>query len=161
MHFHYMTYIATTQHKNLYPGGHEIYNFGRPFFSHHCYTLILFEPCLVVEKNFFLTEIHQCYTFYPKITSPWGVGGGVMKFRTSCLLTLQMLHTKFGKIGPVVLNLHRTQPTTKSHLSHSGDLYKMNKIIPVVNSIILQCKAVECNISCDCIYNPILIGTNA
>ena len=26
-----------------------------------------------------------------------------MKFIISCLLTLQMLHTKFGKIGPVVL----------------------------------------------------------
>ena len=22
-------------HKNPSPGGHEIYNFGRPFFSHH------------------------------------------------------------------------------------------------------------------------------
>ena len=29
MHFHYMTYMATSQHKNPCPRGHEIYNFGR------------------------------------------------------------------------------------------------------------------------------------
>ena len=27
MHFHYMTYMVTPQHKNPCPGGHEIYNF--------------------------------------------------------------------------------------------------------------------------------------
>ena len=35
MHFHYMTYMATPLHKNPCPGGHEIYNFGRPFLGHH------------------------------------------------------------------------------------------------------------------------------
>ena len=30
-----MTYIATPDHKNPNPGGHEIYNFGRPFLEHH------------------------------------------------------------------------------------------------------------------------------
>ena len=29
-HFHYMTYMATPQHKSPCPSGHEIYNFGRP-----------------------------------------------------------------------------------------------------------------------------------
>ena len=33
--FHYMTYMATLQHKNPCPGGHEIYNLGRPFLGHH------------------------------------------------------------------------------------------------------------------------------
>ena len=37
------------------------------------------------------------YTFYPKL-SPLGVEGH--KFRISCLFTLQMLHTKFGKDWP-------------------------------------------------------------
>ena len=32
-----MTYMATPLHKNPYPGGHEIYNFGRPFLGHHYY----------------------------------------------------------------------------------------------------------------------------
>ena len=30
MHIHYMTYMASPQHKNPCPRGHEIYNFGRP-----------------------------------------------------------------------------------------------------------------------------------
>ena len=42
------------------------------------------------------------YTFHPRITSSWGGVGG-MKFTISCLLTLQMLLTKFAKIGPVIL----------------------------------------------------------
>ena len=37
MHSHYVTYSATPQQKNhcLGSGGHEIYNFGRPFLDHH------------------------------------------------------------------------------------------------------------------------------
>ena len=57
------------QHKNSCPGGHEIYNFGRLFLGHDYDTLILYGPCPVAEKKIF-----QFYTFYPKITSPWGGG---------------------------------------------------------------------------------------
>ena len=73
MHFHYMTYMATPWHKNPCPGGHEIYNFGRPFLGHHYYTLSFYGSCMGVEKEIF-KEIHQFNTFYPKITSPWGGG---------------------------------------------------------------------------------------
>ena len=59
--------MATPLHKNPCPGGHEIYNFGRPFRGHHYYTLSLSDLCLGVE---IFKEIHQFYTFYPKITSP-------------------------------------------------------------------------------------------
>ena len=38
IYFHYMTYMATPLHKNPSPGGHEIYNFGRPFLVHNYYT---------------------------------------------------------------------------------------------------------------------------
>ena len=31
------------QHKNPYPGGHEIYNFGTPFLGHQYYLLSLYE----------------------------------------------------------------------------------------------------------------------
>ena len=41
MHFHYMIYMATPQHKNPCPKGHEIYNLGKPFLGHHCYALIV------------------------------------------------------------------------------------------------------------------------
>ena len=40
IHFHYMTYMATPKHKNPYPRGHEIYNFVRPFLTHHNYALV-------------------------------------------------------------------------------------------------------------------------
>ena len=83
------------QHRNPCPGGHEIYNFGRPFLGHHNYIHSLSVLCLGVEKKIF-KEIHQFYTFYTKITSSWD-GEGVMNFTISCLFTLQLLHTKFGK----------------------------------------------------------------
>ena len=55
------------------PGGNEIYNVGRPFLGHHYCILSLSDLCLGVEKKIF-KEIHQLYTFYPKINSPWGWG---------------------------------------------------------------------------------------
>ena len=33
--------MATPWHKNTCPGGHEIYNFGRPFLGHYTYMLSL------------------------------------------------------------------------------------------------------------------------
>ena len=48
-----MTYMATPQHQNPFPGGHDIYNFSRPFLGHHYYILILCELCPEVEKNIF------------------------------------------------------------------------------------------------------------
>ena len=95
MHFHYMTYMATPYHKNICPGGHEMYNFGRPFLGHHYYIISLSDLCLGIENIFYEVLVHQFYTFFPQITFPW-VGGGVMKFTISCLLTLKMLHSKFG-----------------------------------------------------------------
>ena len=53
MYFHYVTYMATPQRKNPCPGGHEIYNFGRPFLSNHYVIFSLSELCLEVEKKIF------------------------------------------------------------------------------------------------------------
>ena len=53
MHFHYMIDMATPLHKNHCPGGHETYNFGRPFLDHHYYKLSLSVLCLGVEKKIF------------------------------------------------------------------------------------------------------------
>ena len=39
--------------QELCPGGHEIYNFGRPFLGHHYYILSLSDLYLGVEKNVF------------------------------------------------------------------------------------------------------------
>ena len=40
-------------HKNPCPGGHEIYNFGRPFLGYHHLVLSLSEVCLGVEEQIF------------------------------------------------------------------------------------------------------------
>ena len=39
--------------KNPCPGGHEIYNLGRPFHGHYYYTLSLSETCPWAEKKIF------------------------------------------------------------------------------------------------------------
>ena len=54
MHFHHMAYLATPQHKNPCPGGHEIYKFGRPFLGHYNCIFSLFDLCLGVEKKIFI-----------------------------------------------------------------------------------------------------------
>ena len=41
----------TPQHKNHYPAGHEIYNFGKPFLGHHYFILNLFDPCSRIERK--------------------------------------------------------------------------------------------------------------
>ena len=43
--------MATPLHKNPWPDGHEIYNFGRHFLSNHYYTLNSSEPWPNLEKK--------------------------------------------------------------------------------------------------------------
>ena len=59
-----MSYMATPYHKNPCTGGHEIYNFGRPFLDHHYYILSLFDLCLGVEKKIFKEIMHFHYMTY-------------------------------------------------------------------------------------------------
>ena len=70
MHFHYMTYMATPQHKNPCPGGHEIYNFGRPFLGHHYYVRSLSDLCLGVKKRIFKGIMHFHYMTYMATPQP-------------------------------------------------------------------------------------------
>ena len=48
------------------PRGHEIYNFGRPFFVHHNYILVLglSDLCLGVEKKICKEIMHFHYKTY-------------------------------------------------------------------------------------------------
>ena len=39
-------------HQNHNPGGHDIYNFGRPFLGHYHFTLSLSDLCLGAEIFF-------------------------------------------------------------------------------------------------------------
>ena len=94
LYFHYM---AMPQHKNPALGGHEIYNCNRPFHGHNFLALSLSKPCPKEEKKIF-SEIHQFYTFYPKITSPWGGASWNLQF-----LVPSPYIPNLVKIGPGVL----------------------------------------------------------
>ena len=70
-----MTYMASPQHKNPYPRGHEIYNFGGPLLGNHNYILRLSVLCLGVEKK--ILKIHFItYMAMPTAT----FAPGFMKF---------------------------------------------------------------------------------
>ena len=63
MHFRYMIYMATPQHKSPCPGGHEIYNFVRTFLGYHYYILSLSDLCLGVKNDAF--SLYDLYTHDP------------------------------------------------------------------------------------------------
>ena len=44
--------MTTSWNKNTFPGGHEIYNFGRLFLDHRCHILCLSDLCMRIEKMF-------------------------------------------------------------------------------------------------------------
>ena len=90
MQFHNMTYMTMPLHKNPYPGGHEIYNFGRPFLGHHYYIPGLSDQYLGVGKKIF-KEVKHFFHFLPQNYFPFRWGS----FTISCVLTLQMLQFRF------------------------------------------------------------------
>ena len=45
-------------------GGHEIYNFGRPFYGNHCYALNLSKSWARVEKKLFKEILHFHFMTY-------------------------------------------------------------------------------------------------
>ena len=57
IHFLYDLYGHALAQEPL-PGGHEIYNFGRPFLGHHYYKLSMSDLCLRVEKKTFEEILH-------------------------------------------------------------------------------------------------------
>ena len=100
MHFHYITYMATPQHKNTCPGGHEIYNFGRHFLGHHNYKLTLSILCLGEERKILKEIMHFhdiTYMAKPQHKKPWPGGHEIYDFRRPFLchhnyiLTLSVL----------------------------------------------------------------------
>ena len=76
------------------------------------YLLGLSDQSLGLEKKIF-KEIHQFYTFYPKITSPWGRRPWILQFLIS--LPYRCYIPNLVKIDPVVLEkkmlTHRWKPT--------------------------------------------------
>ena len=84
--------MATLQQTNPCPGGHEIYNFGRPVLGHYYFTLSLYEPSPGLENKILMKYINL--HFLPPKYLP--LGWREMKFAISCLLTIQILYTNFG-----------------------------------------------------------------
>ena len=99
MHFHSVTCMATPQRKGVM----KFYNFGGSFLGHNYYVLKMYGPCTEEEKIFLRNT--PILHFFP-------LGLGFIIFTISCLLTLQMIHTKFFKIGKVVLE--------KKIITHDG-----------------------------------------
>ena len=65
------------QHKNSCPVGHEIYNFGRRFLGHHCYTFSLSDQCLDVEKKVFIrNKAFSPHSLYVRILVQEYLNGG-------------------------------------------------------------------------------------
>ena len=95
-HFHYMTCMAMPLHKNPCPGGHEIYNFSRPFLV----IISLPDPCPRVGKIFFLKKYTNFTLFIAKL-SPFGVKGHKITFFFFLPYTCYI--TNLVKIGKVVL----------------------------------------------------------
>ena len=65
--------MTTPHHRNPYPRGHEIYNFGRGFLAHHYYIFSLSARCTGVKTKIF-KEIRNFTLFAPKLPPLW-VGG--------------------------------------------------------------------------------------
>ena len=74
IHFYYMIYMVKLLHKNPWPGGHEIYNFGRPFLGHYNYIISLSKPCPMQYREDFLGNTSILQVLPPKLP-PLGVGG--------------------------------------------------------------------------------------
>ena len=141
-----------SQHKNPCPGGHDIYNFGRPFFCHHYYTLSLSDLCGGVEKKVLKKIMHFHYIwliwqyiiftlFTPKFPL-FGVGWGSWHLQFLVSLTYRCYMLNLVKIGPVVIcqkmltddgrntthdarrttHVDRHKPIAIGNLSDSGDL---------------------------------------
>ena len=66
-----------------------------PFLVTNTIHLVYSEPCPLSREEDFVKKYVNFTLFTSKLPS-LAVGGGVMEYTISCLLTLQMLHTKFG-----------------------------------------------------------------
>ena len=69
--------MTTPYHRNPWPGGYEIYNFGSHFFGHHYYILSL--PDLHVLRRFLKKYINFIF-FTPKLCPLWVVGNEIYNF---------------------------------------------------------------------------------
>ena len=53
-----MNHMVSPLHQKPCPGGHETYNFGRPFLDHNCYLLSLSDLYMGIEKKILKEIMH-------------------------------------------------------------------------------------------------------
>ena len=124
VYFHYITYMATLYRKNPCPGGHESYNFGRPFLGHHHYIYSLSDLCLGVKKKIFTQ----------KITSPWGRGRSWnLQFLVSLPYRCYILN--LVKICPISIWEDFNGRRTPTHCNRSPESLRWPKKCIILNLV--------------------------
>ena len=115
LNFHYTIYVAQLQHKKLCHRVNGIYFFSVFTFIDHYFIPKLANLCPRAGICIYFTLLLQHYNLL-------GRGHGI-NAHVSSPLTLQMLHTKCGKISLVVLQKMLTDDGQRiGLLSNSGDL---------------------------------------
>ena len=122
-----MMSMATSQHKNPCPKGHEIYYFGVAVLGYHYYILSLSDLCLGVEKKIFLKK-YIILHFLTRQVPP--LEGGGHKFTISLSYPYRCYTPNLVMTGLVVLqkkiltdDARRTpQLIAIGHLNDSDDL---------------------------------------
>ena len=88
--------MTKPQHKNACSGGNSIFKYGKPFLSHHCYTLNLCDLCLSEEKKIIKTIIHFHYVNYlatPLYKNPCTGGHEIYNFGGQFLGNHYFIHS--------------------------------------------------------------------
>ena len=113
MHFNYSTYHSLTQHPC--PGGHKIYNFGRPFLCHYHFWY------MPSSKNmFYFTLITPKLSPLGVVWMPWN-----SQFPVSLPYRCKILNLL--KISPVVLNKTDEWRRTPNHSNRSSEWLRWPK----------------------------------
>ena len=97
----FMTYMATPKHNIPAPGVMKLTIQVDPSLVIITISLVYLNHAPEQRRRFFKKKYINLSLFTPKLPhTPPSRGVGVTKFTISCLQTLQMLHTKFGKDQP-------------------------------------------------------------
>ena len=137
MNFHYITYMTKLQHNKPCPGGHNIYNFCRPFHGHHYYILYivlsLSDLCSGVEKKVFYRNASIFHFLCSKLFPLYLQFLLSLYHKYLFLLSSKICYIpNLVKICPVVIEKISTddglQTIAIGHLGDSGDLILSNTL---------------------------------
>ena len=116
-----MSHMAMLQYKNPCPRGHRIINFGSPFLL--IITIYIVCENMPRSKEEDISRNTSMFHFFLFNYLLLRFGWRVIKFTIPCLLTLQMLHTKFGQDRSLVV-------IQKKMLSHDARRKTTGVLLP-------------------------------